>query len=283
MDRRPFWIPLVFVLVLSPSIAIAQPITASSFSNRTEWTTFDWEQAPLSALWSNTSWSSPERTGEPAFENRRMANITIGGVPVEARSYIDQSTAVTRYKFQLTANSLRACDALRQWGMRSFGPAVTREASYTMRFGSTPDTQLRLIDQGDQWILGTTSLTLACLGSAPVDGDDPRGVIAVLTIRADSPSERVTPLSPIRCVGAESDQSDMILVLDEWGRAVRRADLSPFATNAIFSETSVQFSPTSDSDARFTINRITGQLVARLDNVSMRWQCDRTELGTRRF
>jgi len=117
-----------------------------------------------------------------------------------------------------------------------------------------------------------------------IPSDNERALLGVLTFAPEDTVERLIELSAILCRSVDSNSSSITLILDEYLSSVRRADLSPLATNVAFTPTSVGFSMTADESVTFSIDRVTGQMTARgSDGVSAQWQCDRTEIGQRRF
>lgn len=280
--RTRHFLVVVSLFCCAAGTAGAQALPSAALGNAQSWSTFDWVHAQSSAIWQSPAWSAPQTTGEAAFEDKRSAPVTINGQDFEARTYTDRTSTSPTYKLQVTGDGVPKCNSLREWGRRTFGQGMSREASYTMAFGSTPDTQLRMINETYQWISGHTGVTLECIGTSALQNDDGRGSFAVMTFRSATETERLIPLSAIRCQEQGGSRS-VVFVLDEYMTSVLRADLSPFAIHAIFTEGSIQFQPTGNSDVTYSINRITGQLIIRSGNISAEMNCDHTELGSRRF
>jgi hypothetical protein len=273
---------LALLWILCADISAAQQ-SSLTLPTPSAWATFDWTNASASPLWRSPHWTAGAPQNDPAFEDPLAASAVIDEHVTQARAFTDRSHDDVRYKFQLRDDGVAGCDRLRTWANRVFGNAPLRDATYTARFGDTSDTQLRILDQSSSWIVGTTGIEFACIGSAPVDGDDLQGTLGLLTFRTKTDMVAVIQLSAIRCVPTDPSQPSLTIVLDESRNAIRRADMSLFAQHAIYSPTGIQFTPNADSGVTFFIDRTTGQMTASTPGARHSWNCEHVEIGARRF
>lgn len=293
LPGKYFLAGLVLASVICAPVA-AQSGSQAVFGDAKFWREFDWTHATATDLWRLPEWGDVKASDELKFAETRVQPIAIQGQDMEVRSIVDRSKPATpTYRFQVFSNANgKACATTRDWANANFGKGVDKDTSYSLALGQQSASELKLVHEVHEWLLGTTSVQLLCLGTEDTgQKEQSSGVFVALTFRSLDTSSRILPLTSISCVGADERASDVVLVLDETDPTVMRYDLSPIASgdDVFFSPTTVTWDVSAGDSGKikYELSRVTGRMVARLgarsSDVKLQWACEKIGLGERKF
>jgi hypothetical protein len=269
------------LLVLLPTSAAQNgsniPLDDASF-----WKRFDWT-ASNSPIWQN-GWGPPTvDTEEPEFYETRSRGVVINGKSLELRSYLDRR-AIPQYRMQIVADGDEAnCGSIRAWASAHFGDGVGRRATRAL----LPLSTAKWVDEEHEWIVGSSSVRLLCLGVAGSGEDSAPDVLIRLTFQSEAREGRIPPLVRLKCT-SEDPGYDLSFGLDERRETIFRDDLSLLAPSASFHPTSVIWRVEKEGEPpmNFVLNRMTGRLRTSREELApttVWWNCERSDPADRKF